>query len=86
MSQPQKIAVIGGGSWATAIVKMLCENVDGVWWWMRNEETILHIQKHGHNPNYISAAELQKEKLNISSDLNAIVSEADTLVLAVPSA
>ena len=86
MSQTQKIAVIGGGSWATAIVKMLCENVDGVWWWMRNEETILHIQKHGHNPNYISAAELQKEKLNISSDLNAIVSEADTLVLAVPSA
>ncbi|MBJ10939.1 MAG: glycerol-3-phosphate dehydrogenase [Flavobacteriales bacterium] len=86
LSQPQKIAVIGGGSWATAIVKMLCENVDGVWWWMRNEETILHIQKHGHNPNYISAAELQKEKLNISSDLNAIVSEADTLVLAVPSA
>ena len=86
MSQPQKIAVIGGGSWATAIVKMLCENVDGVWWWMRNEETILHIQKYGHNPNYISAAELQKEKLNISSDLNAIVSEADTLVLAVPSA
>ena len=86
MSQLQKIAVIGGGSWATAIVKMLCENVDGVWWWMRNEETILHIQKYGHNPNYISAAELQKEKLNISSDLNAIVSEADTLVLAVPSA
>ena len=86
MSQPQKIAVIGGGSWATAIVKMLGENVDRLWWWMRNEETILHIQKHGHNPNYISAAELKKEKLNISSDLNAIVSEADTLVLAVPSA
>ena len=86
MSQPQKIAVIGGGSWATAIVKMLCENVDSLWWWMRNEEAIKHIQKYGHNPNYISSAELKKEKLNISSDLNAIVSEADCLVLAVPSA
>ena len=86
MSQPQKIAVIGGGSWATAIVKMLCENVDSLGWWMRNEETISHIQKYGHNPNYISGAELKKEKLNISSDLNAIVSKADSLVLAVPSA
>jgi len=86
LSQPQKIAVIGGGSWATAIVKMLCENVDSLGWWMRNEEAIKHIQKYGHNPNYISSAELKKEKLNISSDLNAIVSEADCLVLAVPSA
>ncbi len=86
MSQQQKIAVIGGGSWATAIVKMLCENVDNLGWWMRNEEAIAHIQKYGHNPNYISSAELKKEKLNISSDLNAIVSEADCLVLAIPSA
>lgn len=86
MNQPQKIAVIGGGSWATAIVKMLCENVDSLGWWMRNKEAIAHIQKHGNNPNYISAAELKKEKLYISSDLNAIVSEADCLVLAVPSA
>jgi glycerol-3-phosphate dehydrogenase (NAD(P)+) len=81
-----KIAVIGGGSWATAIVKMLCENVDSLGWWMRNEEAIAHIQQYGHNPNYISAAELPKEKLNVSSDLNAIVAEADCLVFAVPSA
>ena len=86
MIQLQKIAVIGGGSWATAIVKMLCENVDRLGWWMRNEEVVTHIQKYGHNPNYISAAELKKEKLNVSSDLNSIVSEADCLVLAVPSA
>ena len=86
MSHPQKIAVIGGGSWATAIVKILCENVDSIGWWMRNEEAITHIQKYGHNPNYISAADLKKEKLNISSDLNAVVSKADCLVLAVPSA
>ena len=86
MIQPQKIAVIGGGSWATAIVKMLCENVDSLGWWMRNKEAIAHIQKYGHNPNYISSAELKKEKLNISNDLNTIVSDADCLVLAVPSA
>ena len=86
MSLPTKIAVIGGGSWATAIVKMLGENAETVGWWMRNEEAIAHIQQYGHNPNYISAAELQKDKLHISSDLNAIVEQADCLVFAIPSA
>jgi len=86
LDKPQKIAVIGGGSWATAIIKMLCENVDQVAWWMRNEETIAHIKKYGHNPNYISAAELPSDKLKISNDLNAIISAADCLVFAVPSA
>lgn len=86
MSNPQKIAVIGGGSWATAITKMLCENVNYVAWWLRNEETIAHIKKYGHNPNYISAAELPSDKLKISNDLNAIISAADCLIFAVPSA
>ena len=86
MSKPQKIAVIGGGSWATAITKMLCENVNHVAWWLRNEETIAHIKKYGHNPNYISAAELPSDKLKISNDLNAIISAADCLIFAVPSA
>lgn len=78
--------MIGGGSWATAIVKMLCENREQVSWWMRNEESIEHIQKYGHNPNYISAAQLDAKKLQMSSDLNAIVGQADCLVFAVPSA
>jgi len=81
-----KIGVIGGGSWATSIVKMLCENVNCLNWWMRNEDVIEHIQKYGHNPNYISDAELKKERLNISSDIDKIVSGSDYIVLAVPSA
>ena len=86
MSKPQKIAVIGGVVGATAITKMLCENVNHVAWWLRNEETIAHIKKYGHNPNYISAAELPSDKLKISNDLNAIISAADCLIFAVPSA
>ena len=86
MKTESKIGVIGGGSWATAIVKMLCENVDSVNWWMRNEEAIEHINTYGHNPNYISDAELKKSKLNLSSDINEIVKNSDYLVLAVPSA
>ena len=86
MKSESKIGVIGGGSWATAIVKMLCENVDSVNWWMRNEEAIEHINKYGHNPNYISDAELKKSKLKLSSNINEIVKNSDYLVLAVPSA
>ena len=86
MEKSYKIAVIGGGSWATAIIKMLSEKHDQLLWWMRNENTIEHIKKYGNNPNYISAAELFPQKLTISSNLNEIVSQADCLVLAVPSA
>ena len=86
MKKDSKIAVIGGGSWATAIVKMLGENVESILWWMRNKDAISHIQKHGYNPNYISSAELKKSKLKLSSDINEIVNEADCLILAVPSA
>ena len=81
-----KIGVIGGGSWATSIVKMLCENIDSVNWWMKNKESIYHIQKYGHNPNYISDAELKKNKLQLSSDINEVVNCSDYIVLAVPSA
>lgn len=82
----KKIGVLGGGSWATSIIKMLCENVDSVNWWMRNEDAINHINIYGHNPNYISDAELKKEKLKLSSDINEVVKNSDYIVLAIPSA
>ena len=86
MADFKNIAVIGGGSWATAIVKMLSESQSTVGWWMRNEETISHIKRYGNNPNYISAAELFPDKLTLDSDINAVVEGADCIVLAVPSA
>ena len=81
----KNIGVVGGGSWATAIIKMLCENVNSVNWWMRNEDAINHVETYGHNPNYISDAELKKSKLFLSSDINTIVKESDYLVLAIPA-
>ncbi|MGC6471015.1 MAG: NAD(P)H-dependent glycerol-3-phosphate dehydrogenase [Flavobacteriales bacterium] len=86
MSAPQNIAVIGGGSWATAIVKMLLENREHILWWMRNPDTIAHIKQYGNNPNYISSAELNPNKLTISENLDEVVGKADCLILAVPSA
>ncbi|WP_457615973.1 NAD(P)H-dependent glycerol-3-phosphate dehydrogenase [Lutibacter sp.] len=86
MSKKPKIAVFGGGSWATAIVKMLCENLEQVGWYMRNENAVEYIKENDHNPNYLSSAQFDVKKLNISSNINEIVSYADVLIFAIPSA
>lgn len=81
-----QIAVIGGGSWATAIVKILSEKNDYVGWWMRNEDSVKHIKMFHNNPKYLSSVELFTEKIDISTDLNHIAEHADCLIFAVPSA
>lgn len=86
MSEHQKIAVLGGGSWATAIVKMLSENVASVGWYMRDEQTIEHIKENDHNPKYLSSAELDATCLDLSSDINYMVEKYDVLIFAIPSA
>ena len=80
------IAVIGGGSWATAIIKMLSNNCTHLGWWMRNEDAVAYIQDNHHNPNYLSDVALDMNIIDISTDLNHIISQADCLILAVPSA
>jgi len=81
-----RVAVIGAGSWGTALVKLLSSNSERVGWWVRGEKNIAHIRKYGHNPNYISAAQFDVERLAMSDDIHAVVQEADTLIVAVPSA
>ena len=86
MENTKKIAVIGGGSWATAIVKLLCNNVKTVNWWMRNEAAVAHIVKYRHNPNYLQSVEFDRDKINVSTDLKEIINQSEILILAVPSA
>lgn len=86
MLEKQGIAVIGGGSWATAIVKMLSENNDYVGWWMRDEEQVFHIKRFHHNPKYLPSVELRTENIDISADINHIIGEAKYIIFAVPSA
>ncbi|GHA23598.1 glycerol-3-phosphate dehydrogenase [Salinimicrobium marinum] len=86
MEKSPKFAVIGGGSWATAIVKMLCENVDEVSWYMRSVYALEHIKKQEHNPNYLSSVEFDVNQLKLSNDINKVIEEADYLIFAVPSA
>ena len=82
----KQVAVLGGGSWATAIVKMLLNNSEKVHWWMRNADAVSHIQKFHHNPNYLSSVEFPDGKLDVSADLRSIVEKCDVIVLAIPSA
>ena len=85
MEKSPSFAVIGGGSWATAIVKMLSENVDTIHWYMRSTYAIEHLKKQEHNPNYLSSVEFDINQLDLSSDINKTVEAADYLIFAIPS-
>jgi glycerol-3-phosphate dehydrogenase (NAD(P)+) len=80
------IAVIGGGSWATALVKILSNNVDKINWWVRSADTAGFINKYRHNPNYLSDVEINLEKVFVSNDLTAVISSSEIIILSVPSA
>jgi len=86
MLKNPKIAVFGGGSWATAIVKILCENNHEIGWFMRNNDTLNHIETHGSNPNYLSDVVLDSSKLKLSNNINEIAKNADYLIFVIPSA
>ncbi|MBC6997770.1 NAD(P)H-dependent glycerol-3-phosphate dehydrogenase [Cytophaga sp. FL35] len=86
MKKDPKFAVFGGGSWATAIVKMLCENQKKVGWYMRNPDAIGFIKIQQHNPNYLTSVTFDTEQLNLTDDLNQAVTDADILIFAIPSA
>ena len=80
--------MIGGGSWATAIIKMLSDNIKAkeIYWWMRSTEAISHIQKYHHNPNYLSSVEIRLPESHISDNIKEIINQADYVVLNVPAA
>lgn len=78
--------MLGGGSWATALVKLISNNHSRVHWWMRNTEAIEHIRQYGHNPHYIQSIEFDKSRLEVTDDLQLVIDQCDYLVVAIPSA
>jgi len=86
MTNEKKIAVIGSGSWATAIVKILSNNASKVSWYFRNQADIDHMNQFGHNPRYLSSIQFDLKKLYLSSNLVDILTNSDIIILAVPSA
>ncbi len=82
---PGKIAVLGGGSWATALAKLVLNNADSIYWYMRRDDRIEDFKQNGHNPVYLSDIRFDTSRIHFSSDINQIVEQADTLLLVTPS-
>lgn len=80
-----RIAVIGGGSWATALAKLLLKNCDRIGWYMRNEEKIEEFRAVGHNPTYLTDVSFDTDRIDFTADINEAAENADTLVVALPS-
>lgn len=80
-----RIAVLGGGSWATALAKLLLGNEQRIYWYMRRADRIEEFLKYGHNPVYLSDVAFDTDRIEFSDDINKVIEEADTLVIAVPS-
>ncbi len=78
-------AVIGSGSWATALVKVLLDTQKEVFWYVRDPKMIHFIEENKHNPQYLQAATLDPLRLKMSADINHPVSEADVLIFCIPS-
>jgi len=80
--------MIGGGSWATAVVKMLSDNLTEkeIYWWLRDAHSIACLKAYKHNPKYLSAVEINIPAAHISGDISEIISLADYIVLNVPAA
>ena len=79
------IGIIGGGSWATAITKILCTNGYKPIWWLRQVETVEYIRTYGHNPKYLSSVQLELPEENITFDLDHTLAHSDHIILGVPS-
>jgi glycerol-3-phosphate dehydrogenase (NAD(P)+) len=82
----QTIGIIGGGSWATALVKILSNNAKQIHWYMRNAETAEHIRQFKRNPRYLQAAEIDVNMVNVNTDLLMTIEKSDVIVLVTPSA
>jgi glycerol-3-phosphate dehydrogenase (NAD(P)+) len=78
--------MIGGGSWATALVKILNENHHPVQWWMRDPVAVEHLRTKHHNPYYLRAVGFNPDLISPSVDLTRVISGSDIIVLAVPAA
>ena len=81
-----KFGMIGGGSWATALAKILTDNGNTIHWWIRNTNTIATLKKRKHNPHYLGAAYFDTQKLILSCNVEEVIQQSDILVIAVPSA
>ncbi len=81
-----QFGILGSGSWATALAKILTDSGKNIYWWVRNDNTINHIAQRRHNPHYLSSAYFNIERLQLSSNINFVIEQSDVLIIVIPSA
>ena len=86
MNETSKIGIIGSGSWATAIAKILLNNVPYINWYFRDKDHISKFKSKNHNPNYLTGVVFDTNRIRFSDDMNEVVKNSDTLIFAIPSA
>jgi Glycerol-3-phosphate dehydrogenase len=86
INEKSKVAIIGSGSWATALAKLFIYNLPEINWFIRKPESIELFKKFRHNPNYLRSVEFDVSRINFYSDINEIVRDSDILVFVTPSA
>lgn len=82
----KRLTIVGGGSWATALVRIFSDSGVQVKWHLRSSQAVAHIETHGRNPNYLSFLQLKKDYISPTTDLQEAIRFADHLLFAVPSA
>ncbi len=85
MNLPGKIAIIGGGSWATALAKIALSTQDSINWYMRRPDRIAEFERLGHNPCYLTSVKFDLNKITFFSNINQAIKNSDTLIFATPS-
>jgi len=78
--------IIGSGSWATALAKILTDNHHHINWWIRNADTIDQIKRRSHNPHYLSSVYFNTSLLSLQNDIKKVIADSDVIIIAVPSA
>lgn len=78
--------ILGSGSWGTALAKILTDNGQSIFWWNRSEAAIAQFKQKRHNPQYLPSAKFNMDQLRLSSDATEVIAQADTIVIAIPSA
>ena len=86
MEKRKQIAIIGNGSWATALAKILSEQDVDIKWWVRTEDDIPHIKKYKHNPTYLSSAQLNLDRISPMLDIKEVVKDVEYIFIVVPAA
>ena len=85
MGPNSRIGILGGGSWATALVKLLLNNYDQLNWFIRDPEDIDFIKKYQHNPKYLTSVELDTNKINFCYPIDEVIDNSDILIIAIPA-